>query len=355
MSKISSLSAYPILDSRGQTTIEVNIALDDGSSAVASVPSGTSTGKYEARSVNTDLAIWEVNQKILPLVINKDLPSQEALDKILKSKDFGANSKLSVSIAFAKAAKTLKYPSIVTMPKIMMLAMEGGKHGHGGLLIQEYLLVVNTIEEGVQIYSKLGENLEKEGLGSDVGLEGGFSPRNLKDEEVFELLNKIIGEDLKIGLDIAAGHLPKGKEFDYANLINNYPITTIEDPYSEDEIEKWKIFTKEYGSKILVIGDDLIVTNKERLKYAIENYLCNAIIIKPNQVGTISDTLEVIKLAKQKGFKIIVSHRSGETNDTFIADLAIAVEADYVKFGGPTRGERVAKYNRLLELERRWK
>jgi enolase len=160
---------------------------------------------------------------------------------------------------------------------------------------------------------------------------------------------------LKIGLDIAASHLPKNEEFDFEKILTNYPVFSIEDPYPEDEDTKWHTLMEKFGSKFMIISDDLTVTNPERTKFAIEHLLCNAIVIKPNQVGTITETLKVVDIAKKAGLKVVVAHRAGETNDTFIADLAVAIEADYVKFGGPVRGERVAKYNRLLEIEKRWK
>jgi enolase len=355
MGRIQSLSAYPILDSRGQTTIEVNLTLDNGNTSTASVPSGTSTGKYEARTVTTEVAIWEVNEQINSLLKNKDFVSQESLDSVLTSQDFGANSRLAVSIAFAKAANTLPIPSKHVLPKIMMLAFEGGKHAHGGLHIQEFLMIISSISEGSMFYSQLGIKLEQEGLGSDVGLEGGYSPMNLSDDEALGLLKDTFDGKLKIGLDIAASHLPKNEEFDFEKILTNYPVFSIEDPYPEDEDTKWHTLMEKFGSKFMIISDDLTVTNPERTKFAIEHLLCNAIVIKPNQVGTITETLKVVDIAKKAGLKVVVAHRAGETNDTFIADLAVAIEADYVKFGGPVRGERVAKYNRLLEIEKRWK
>lgn len=355
MSTIKSLTAYPILDSRGQTTIEVNLSLDNGETSVASIPSGTSKGKYEARSVETDVAIYEVNQKISTMVMGKDFPTQMDIDEVLKSGDFGANSRLSVSIAFAKAAKTLPKSTKKVLPKLMMLAVEGGKHGHGNIQIQEFLLMVDSVNEGVGFYKDIGQRLEKTGAGSDVGLEGGYSPHNLKDMDVLSLINESVQNKIKIGLDVAAAHFSTGEEIDYRMLCKSYPLGSIEDPYSEDEEDKWQKLTTDLGSKIFIVGDDLTVTNPKRLKIAIEQKLCNAIIIKPNQIGTISETLEVVQMAKKSNIKIIVSHRSGETNDTFIADLAVAIDADYVKFGAPVRGERVAKYNRLLELEKQWK
>lgn len=355
MAKIQSLSAYPILDSRGQTTVEVNLSLDDGSSSVASVPSGTSTGKYEAKTVGTDVAIYEIKEKISRKLTNIDIPSQETLDLILKDNEYGANSRLAVSIAFAKAKNTLPLSQRKCLPKLMMLIFEGGKHAHNDLLIQEYLLIVDTINEGAQIYQEIGKRLETEGLGSDVGLEGGFAPRKMKDIEALIKLKNIIGNKANLGLDVAASQDLGNMKWDYDKIFNDFPVTSLEDPFPEDNETDWLNLMQKYGKEKMIIGDDLTATNPERTKMAIEKKLCNGIIIKPNQIGTVSETLNVVAMAKKMGLKIVVSHRSGETNDTFIADLAVSVDADFVKFGAPVRGERVAKYNRLLEIEKRWK
>ncbi len=415
MSKITKIVATEILDSRGNPTVECNVALDDGSSGAASVPSGASLGKYEAvelrdgdakryNGMGVLRAVANVNQLIGPRLIGLDANSQTEVDKLMITLDgtenkskLGANSTLSVSLAVAvAAAQSAKLPvykyinklfgealptSIDKMPTPTFNIINGGKHGAGNLDFQEFHVVPATtnpykvsLEIGEEIYQKLKEVLTYRNAIHSVGDEGGFAPNLFTNLDALEAIIEAIkatphdfGRDVFLGLDVAATHflkpdgyrikdrpIPlKSQEFvEYlVDLNSQYRLLLLEDPLDEDDWEGWQKLTADLGQTTLIIGDDLLATNLIRLKQAIQQKACNAILVKPNQVGTLSETLEVIKAARQGGFKIIVSHRSGETNDSFIADLAVGVAAEYVKFGAPARGERVAKYNRLLEIE----
>jgi len=401
-SKIKKIQAREILDSRGNPTVEVDLTTELGVFR-ASVPSGASKGKYEAvelrdgrrryRGRGVLKAVNNVNEIIAPKLIGKDPTQQKEIDDLLikldgtknKSK-LGANAILGVSMAICRAgaaAKNLSFwdhikqlfeigsPSI---PQPCFNVINGGIHAGSELDFQEFMVVprLNSFSEnlriGTEIYHQLKEILAKK-FGKqaiNVGDEGGFAPPVRAPEEALDLIMEAVEKagyqnKIKIILDVAASQFYQGGKYKmktgvfttegllnyYLDLIQKYPIIGLEDPFSEEDWEGWKMLK----SKILIIGDDLTVTNPDRIKLAQKRKACNGIIIKPNQIGTITETIEAVKLAKSYNWKVIVSHRSGETCDDFIADLAVGISADFIKAGAPARGERVAKYNRLLEIE----
>ncbi|MCL4382370.1 MAG: phosphopyruvate hydratase [Patescibacteria group bacterium] len=415
MPKIKEIKAREILDSRGNPTIETKITLDNDILGIASVPSGASLGKYEALELrDADMnryfglgvlkAVGNVNQVIGPKLLGFDPTKQQEIDRLMidldgtenKSK-LGANSLLSVSLAVASAAsKSQKLPlyrylnslygetlptTIEKMPTPTFNIINGGKHGAGNLDFQEFHVVPATTKPyhealriGEEIYQKLKEVLIHRNAIRSVGDEGGFAPNLFTNLDTLEIILEavkltphVFGRDVFLGLDIAASNFKKADGYQIKdkpnslsanefieyliNLNKEYQLLILEDPLDEDDWEDWARLTQLLGKGTLIVGDDLLATNLLRLKQAIDKRLCTTILIKPNQAGTLSETLEVVKTARAGGFKVIVSHRSGETNDTFIADFAVAVGSDYVKFGAPARGERVAKYNRLLEIE----
>lgn len=294
----------------------------------ASVPAGISAGKYEVAKVPPDVAISQINQ-IGQIVSGKDW-SQEALDAEISAHGFGGNATLAVSAAFFKAQKITP----IKFPKLMVLLFEGARHGNSNITFQEFLLIESTISQAQKDFALLKGALSE----TLVGAEGGFSPKNFDNQKCLDMINDLF-PDGQIGLD-AAGHYQP---------VNSSQIFSIEDPFGEDDWTKWAEFKSSHS--FLVIGDDLTVTNPERVKKAIETKAVGAVVIKPNQIGTISAALEAVRIARDGGLKIIVSHRGEDTNDTWIVDFAFAASADFVKFGGLDRGERTAKYNRLWELQ----
>lgn len=411
MSKIVDIKAFEIIDSRGNPTVKAQIILENGTSAGASVPSGASRGTYEAHELRDNdlnryhgmgvLKAMEIIQTIiLPKLKGMDIANQREIDEMLIKLDgtenkgkLGANSILAVSLGCARAAaysrKLHLYEYISQLyggsvknklPIPMFNVINGGLHGCGKFNFQEFLLIPKVgltfndgLRMGVEIYQSLKINLSENNLIYSIGDEGGFTPQFSTNEEVLDFLIKVInkthyryGEDVYLGLDFAASSFyqnntyrltkdgdnkNKNEYIDYLVAITQkYKLYSIEDGLYEDDWDGWQDISMRLGNKVVIIGDDLLVTNKKRLQKAIELHACNGIIIKPNQIGTLTETLEVIKIARKANFKIIISHRSGETNDDFIADLAVGVGADFAKFGAPARGERVAKYNRLLEI-----
>lgn len=407
MAKIVDIKSREILDSRGNSSVETAVFLDSGLTGTASVPSGASKGKYEAVELRDEdngvqKAIGIIEDKIKPLLINKDIVNQKEIDKLMINADgtenksnFGANSILSVSLAAARAASlSLNLPLYQYLNKLLEIkeinnniipmfnVVNGGLHGSNqNLTIQEFLLIphldaafTDRLRIGVEIYQLLKKIIKEEGLSTAIGDEGGFTPAFSANDEAIGAIIKAVnqsglnyGSQVSIGLDLAATtYCNQGKYRDLSSVNNfipaddylaqletlrtKYKFVSLEDPLSEDDWINWTKLTLDAGKTILIIGDDLLVTNIKRLDKAIGEKACNAILIKPNQIGTLSQTLQVIKQAKKANFKIIISHRSGETNDDFIADLAVGVNADFVKFGAPARGERVAKYNRLLKI-----
>lgn len=414
-SKIYSATAREILDSRGNPTVEVQVILNSGYRGTAAVPSGASVGTYEAvelRDRDTKRydgkgvlkAVANVNTVINPKLKGMDAMGQGAIDKMMVDLDgtpnkatLGANSILGVSLAVAVAAAAHNRmplyiylnilanngtPSPLTrIPTPTFNVINGGKHGGGNLDFQEYHIVPasnksfsDALRMGTELYHAVKQQLIKRGAIHSTGDEGGYAPNLSTNKDPLEILTETIrstsyrfGVDVFFGLDIAAssfsserGYLIKDRSIPYrtqdfikyiAELHKQYRLLTIEDPLGEDDWDGWVELNKEFGGELLLIGDDLLTTNPDRLKKAIERKACSAILLKPNQIGSLSEFLAVVDIAKKSDIKTIVSHRSGETNDTFISDLAVGVQSDYVKFGAPARGERVGKYNRLLQIE----
>ena len=419
MVTIKTITAMEILDSRGNPTVETTLTLSDGNAVVASVPSGASVGKYEAVELRDgDLghynglgvlkAVANVNEIIGPKLIGLDPVKQGKIDETMLLLDdtpnkstLGANAILSVSLAVCKAAATAvqlplyqyisellgsKLPKTIDkMPTPTFNIINGGKHGAGNLDFQEFHIIPASIKSyhdslqiGEDIYQKLKLVLIARNAIHSVGDEGGYAPNLYTNIDALEAVMEAIqttkfkfGFDVFLGLDIAASNIKKEESYyikdrptalttaDFItyliDLHHEYRLLMLEDPLAEDDWKGWQILTEKIGREVLIVGDDLLVTNPQRLKKAIADKACSAILVKPNQIGTMSETLQVIQIAKANDVKTVVSHRSGETNDTFIADLAVGVTADYVKFGAPARGERVAKYNRLLYIEKELK
>lgn len=406
MSKIKKIKAREILNSKGNWTVEAEVETEQGIFS-ASVPSGTSVGKYEAVAVTPEKAVENVEKIIAPKLQGKEikeLSSLKEIDQILidldgtenKSK-LGANAILAVSIACLRAgAATQNLPlyfylskltggdPLQTLPRPCFNVLEGGVHAGNELDIQEFMIVPvsgTCLTPGVEIYHQLKNILEKKfgPQATNVGDEGGFAPPLKKTREALDLITKAIKKagyerKAKIGLDCAASEFFQNGKYNfegkkltgeellkfYQEVIRDYPILFLEDPFSQEDWDSWKRFGVFYNSVrssqiiekgFFMVGDDLTVTNPKRIKMAKEKNICNGIILKPNQIGTVSETLQAAKLAKEFGWKIIVSHRSGDTCDDFIADLAVGIGADFIKAGAPARGERVAKYNRLLRIE----
>ena len=411
---IENIEAMQVLDSRGNPTIQVKISLESGVEGIAMVPSGASTGSFEAvelrdgdmqtyNGLSVYKAVDNVNKKISKAITGMNVFNQKEIDQIMikldgtpnKSK-LGANAILGVSLAISKAAaNTLQIPlyqyiggiNAKEMPLPMMNVLNGGKHANNNLNIQEFMIVpvggksfIDMLQMCTEVYKVLKELLKKKGLTTSVGDEGGFAPDLENDEEAIELILKSIekagfkeGKDFKLALDIASTEMheaarqinkegyyfwktdiykTKAEMIDYiVGLASKYPIMSIEDGLAEEDWKSWKELTKKIGNKIQLVGDDLFVTNKNRLLKGIEEKVANCILIKPNQIGTLSETLETISLARKYGYKTIISHRSGETEDTFIADLAVATNSGQIKAGAPCRTDRVCKYNRLLNIE----
>ena len=344
--KIKSIKARKILDSRGKPTIEAEFSTGK-EKVLASVPSGTSIGKYEAKNLPASKAVAVIN-KLAKDILKKDFKSQLDFDKYLRSRSKFANVTLPLSIGFCRIFKTL--PRSKKLPRLMVLGFEGGAHSDSSLKIQEIMIISKDVNQGLLNYKKLKKALLREKIDTDVGLEGGFAPNDLNDYQAFAILKKCLPVDTKYGIDVGGSYFKTSKECNLQDLIRDFKIVSIEDPFAEKDVKNWQSFFKSFSKKCLIVGDDLVATNIFRLKQALSFPLINAVIVKPNQIGTVSETLEFVKMARKNKLTVIVSHRSGETNDPFIADLAVAVKADFVKFGGMARGERIAKYNRLSEL-----
>lgn len=413
--KIYGIIAREIIDSRGDPTVETQVILESGYRGSASVPAGTSVGRYEAVELRDKdakrfggmgvlKAVENVNTKIQAKLKGMDAADQAGIDKAMIDLDasedkhvLGSNAILSVSeaaaVAVANAKRIPLYQYINALfkpyfavdirriPTPTFNIINGGKHGAGNLDFQEFHIVPATnkpywlaLEIGVEIYKSVMNILKYRNAIYSVGYEGGFAPNLFTNLDALEILSEAIratpykfGIDVFFGLDLAAnsfkkehgyqikdkpGELSSNDFIKYlVDLHKNYRLLLLEDPFGEDDWASWVELTKEIGREVLIVGDDLLATNPERLNRAIKDGACSALLAKPNQIGSLSEFFRVIAIAKQHDIKINVSHRSGETNDSFIADLAVGVQSEYVKFGAPARGERVAKYNRLLQIE----
>ncbi|SUO95354.1 phosphopyruvate hydratase [Suttonella ornithocola] len=405
---IENIKAIEILDSRGNPTVQVIVTLSDGAIGKAGVPSGASTGSREALEMRdgdkgrymgkgVQKAVANVNEKFAPALQGKSIDDLKALDKIMLEmdgdafkKNLGANAILGVSLALAHAkAASLKKPLYevlhvtddYVLPVPMMNIINGGEHADNSVDIQEFMIMPagfptfsEALRAGAEIFHTLKKILHEKGLNTAVGDEGGFAPDLASNEEAFKVIMEAIekagykaGEQVYLAMDAASSEFYKdgkyvlaseGKEYtseefvDYlAGLCERYPIVSIEDGLDESDWDGWKILTEKLGGKVQLVGDDLFVTNTTILKEGIEKGIANAILIKPNQIGSLSETLEAIKMADDAGYAAIVSHRSGETEDTTIADIAVATTATQIKTGSLCRSDRVAKYNRLLTIE----
>ena len=413
--EIESVEALEVLDSRGNPTVQVEVTTFDGAHGVAMVPSGASTGSFEAVELRDGdksrylgkgvlKAVENVNSVIAPKLEGMNVYDQAGIDKMLIELDgtenkgvLGANATLGVSLACAKAAAAslgmelynyIGGPNAKVMPVPMMNIMNGGKHADSTLSVQEFMIMPvgaksfsECLRMSVEIYHTLKKVLKAKGLATGVGDEGGFAPNLSSDEEALKLIVEAIskagykpGEDVVLALDVASTEMYDeakkiGKEGCYyfwkteelktedemieylADLANKYPIISIEDGLAEEDWEGWRKLTEKLGNKLQLVGDDLFVTNIKRLQKGLDNKIANSILIKLNQIGTLTETLDAIELAKKNGYTAVVSHRSGETEDTTLADVAVATNAGQIKTGAPCRTDRVAKYNRLLNIE----
>ena len=410
MSVIELVYAREVLDSRGNPTVEVEVALESGAVGRAIVPSGASTGALEAVELRdgdkgryigkgVEKAVANVNEIIAPELEGMDAFDQPAVDALMIELDgthnkgkLGANAILGVSMAVARAAaEELGLPlfqyiggvNAKQLPVPMMNILNGGEHADNSVDVQEFMILpvgAKSFREGLRMGAEVFHSLKKvlsdRGLACGVGDEGGFAPNLGSNREALELIVEAIekagykpGDDVRLGLDVAATEMydketklydlkHEGKKLTaeqmvdlYEEWVNNFPIVTIEDGLDEEDWDGWKVLTERLGKKVQLVGDDLFVTNTERLERGIEAGVANSILIKVNQIGTITETLDAIEMAKRAGYTAVISHRSGETEDTTIADLAVAVNAGQIKTGAPSRTDRVAKYNQLLRIE----
>ena len=390
MAVIEQVIAREILDSRGNPTVEVEVCLEDGTIATAAVPSGASTGKFEAVELRDGdksrysgkgvlTAIDNVNAKIGPAIIGYDATEQVAIDNLMLKLDgtdnksnLGANAILGVSMAVARAAaESLDLPLFAylggfnakELPVPMMNILNGGAHADNNVDIQEFMIMpvgatsfAEALRSCAEVYHTLKSVLHDKGLSTAVGDEGGFAPNLASNEEALEVICEAIkAAGYEPGKDNLAG---EGKvktaaemvDF-YEYLVGKYPIVSIEDGLAEEDWDGWKLLTERLGDRVQLVGDDLFVTNTKRLARGIELGVGNSILVKVNQIGTLTEAFDAMELAKRAGYTCVVSHRSGETEDTFIADIAVAVNAGQIKTGAPARSERVAKYNQLLRIE----
>ena len=407
MSEIVAVRGREILDSRGNPTVEVEIGLDSGATGRAAVPSGASTGAHEALELRDGgkryggkgvrLAVDNVDQMIGPAILGRDALDQRGLDTLMcdldgtddKSK-LGANAILGVSLAIAHAMaqelglplfRYLGGPDAHALPVPMMNVLNGGAHADNSVDLQEFMLAPigaasfgEAVEWGAGVYHQLKKALDAKGLSTGVGDEGGFAPDLGRNEEAVELLIDAIeaagyepGTDIAIALDPAASEIVDGDSYVLASedrrlsreqmvgfweeWAGKYPIVSIEDGMAEDDWEGWKLLTERIGDKVQLVGDDLFVTNPDILRRGIREGVANAILVKPNQIGTLTETLETVRIAQRAAYGTMISHRSGETEDATIADIAVATNAGQIKAGAPGRGERTAKYNQLLRIE----
>ena len=405
MASIDAVGAREILDSRGNPTVEVEVALDDGTLSRAAVPSGASTGAFEAVELRdggdryggkgVEKAVAAVMDDLAPELIGLEASEQRILDQTLRDLDgtpdkskFGANAILGVSLAVAKAAASsaelplfryLGGPNAHLLPVPMMNIVNGGAHADSNVDVQEFMIApigaptfAEALRHGAEVYHALKAVLKKRGLSTGLGDEGGFAPNLDSNRAALDLIVEAIGQagltpgvDIALALDVAATEFYRDGKYQfegaatsadamiayYTALVADYPIVSIEDPLSEDDWDAWVALTGELDERVQLVGDDLFVTNPERLGRGIEAGAANALLVKVNQIGTLTETLDAVDLAHRHGYRCMMSHRSGETEDTTIADLAVAVNCGQIKTGAPARSERVAKYNQLLRIE----
>ncbi|WP_261624414.1 phosphopyruvate hydratase [Nesterenkonia marinintestina] len=406
MSLIASVFGREVLDSRGNPTVEVDVLLDDGSFGRAAVPSGASTGAFEAVERRDDDsgrylgkgvtgAVGAVNDVIAPALEGQDATEQRVIDQILLDLDgtenkasLGANAILGVSLAVAEAAadasdlplyKYLGGPNAHVLPVPMMNILNGGSHADSNVDIQEFMIAPvgqatfsEALRAGVEVYHALKALLKERGLSTGLGDEGGFAPNLDSNREALDLISEAItragytpGTDIALALDVAAseffsdgvytfeGQQRSAEQMSayYAELVEAYPLVSIEDPLDEDDWDGWRTLTEQIGEKVQLVGDDLFVTNPDRLRRGVESETANSLLVKVNQIGSLTETFEAVSLAQRNRYTTMISHRSGETEDTTIADISVAANAGQIKTGAPARSERVAKYNRLLRIE----
>ncbi len=406
MTKIQTVFGRQVLDSRGNPTVEVDVTLVSGVTGRAIVPSGASTGKFEAVELRDNAAIWlgkgvqqavdNVNKEIAQAVTGQEIEDQGHIDQIMIDLDgtdnkrrLGANAILGVSLAVAKASALNQSVPLYrlinseahVLPVPMLNVLNGGEHADNNIDLQEFMFMPvgagsfsEALRWGVECYHVLKRVLKKRGLSTAVGDEGGFAPNLNSNEEAAQLLVEAIeeagftpGTDIALALDVASTeffqdeiYILKGEDRQLSpekmvryltDLTNNYPIVSIEDGMAEDDWEGWEGLTAAIGDRVQLVGDDLFVTNSERLQRGIDASVANSILVKVNQIGTLTETLEAVELAKNNGYTAVISHRSGETEDTTIADLAVATNCGQIKTGAPARSDRVAKYNQLLRIE----
>jgi enolase len=407
VAQIQAVGAREILDSRGNPTVEVEVALDDGVLARAAVPSGASTGQFEAVELRdggswyggkgVGKAVEAVNATIADAIIGQHVDEQRAIDQMINDLDgtpnkasLGANAILGVSLAVAKAAAEsaglplFRYvggPNAYLLPVPMMNILNGGAHADSNVDVQEFMIApvgaptfTEALQTGVSVYHSLKAVLKAEGLATGLGDEGGFAPNLDSNRAALDLIAKAVdkaglslGSDIVLALDVAASEFYDDESgvynFEgvarssaemaayYAELLDSYPIVSIEDPLNEEDWDGWKAMTALVGDRVQLVGDDLFVTNVERLQRGIDEQAANALLVKVNQIGSLTETLDSVDLAHRSGFRCMMSHRSGETEDTTIADLAVATNCGQIKTGAPARSERVAKYNQLLRIE----
>ena len=402
MSKIRNIHAREIIDSRGNPTVEVDVTLENGITATASVPSGASTGVHEALELRDNdpkryngkgvlQAVKNVNEKIFPKLKGMDALNQKLIDQTMIELDgtesktnLGANAMLGVSLAVLKAGAKFKKEELYAylgnkkiLPRCMMNILNGGAHAENKLEFQEFMIIpskeeyLDNLRMGTEVFHSLQKILKEKGLSCGVGDEGGFAPSIDNTKEALDLIQEAIekagyklGSDIFIGLDVAASEFYKDGYYNlegqkmtsdemidyYEDLISKYPIISIEDGLDQDDYIGWQKLTKRLGDKLQLVGDDLFVTNKKLLQKGIELKMANAILLKLNQIGTVTETLETIKLAQENGYKTIISHRSGETEDNYIADFAVGLGLGQIKTGSMSRSERISKYNRLIRI-----
>ena len=405
MASIAAVGAREIIDSRGNPTVEVEVALDDGAYGRAAVPSGASTGAFEAVELRdggkrylgkgVQKAVTAVVDDIAPAVVGLDAEDQRLVDQVMIQLDatanktkLGANAILGVSLAVARAAAEssdlplFRYvggANAHLLPVPMMNILNGGAHADSNVDVQEFMIApvgaptfAEALRTGAEVYHALKSVLKKKGLATGLGDEGGFAPSLDSNRAALDLIGEAVkaaglklGKDIVLALDVAATEFcSRGKyAFEgskrssddmiayYADLVASYPIVSIEDPLDEEDWKGWKAITDEIGSKVQIVGDDLFVTNSERLQRGISGGQANALLVKVNQIGSLTETLDAVELAHRSGYRCMMSHRSGETEDTTIADLAVATNCGQIKTGAPARSERVAKYNQLLRIE----